>query len=239
MNQSEFRKELIRNSFKSQANLSPAQLFMVSLERFELRRLGLDEKSLLPVLLSIDKIADGSLSIKRVFQLADSHQNTPFEIKTIRVVSLLNSVRRKGLAEIICKCREIPEYSDRKFLEENGVDKDVLLEMAMSHLVLAKIKLGEEDFRAIDVPEKIIKIKNKKLILITLNKHEGSNDCRRARECPMRMRCRKYFDVFSYSGFISYSCSQCPVYKLERDLRNDGYFDPIDVGSYGVAQLGF
>jgi len=237
MNQREFQRLLRSVGLKIDLKLTPAELYAVTLQRFELNSLGLGRGKLLPVLFNISDIEDGELSPSDVLHMKSVNSRTDFKIRTIDMTHLLRSIGKKGVGFEIDN--HVPEFVGRKTMREKGVNEDDLLAMTMSHLVLAKLRLSEEDLRKIGVDEKIIAMKDNKNITVIFQKYTKQLDSRRAKECPFIKRCYKLFENMSDRGFNSFSCATCPIFKVETHLELQGHFHPIEIGSYGVAPVGY
>lgn len=235
-----FQNILKSTSIVAEIELSPADLFGITLDRFELSNLGLNDENLLPILKEVSNIEDGELSLDDVVKMrAVFDIRTNFRINARDMITIARDMDRKDISRLIEDERPALKAVDRKFFRKNGVSDEDFMSLASSYLVLSKIKLNEDDLRKINIPEKLIRMSGKKTIKLLLRKYTKQLDCRRAYQCPLKSRCSAFFERVSDRGFISYSCSECPIYQVERHLENQGHFNEVQVGSFGIAPVGY
>ena len=238
MNQRNFQAILKSVSIVAEIELSPSELFGMTLNRFELKKLGLNEKNLLPILKEISNIGDGEFSLDEVVGMnAVIETSSNFRINSSDMITIARSMDRRDISRLIESEYPAPKFLERKFFRKNNINHEAFLLLTSSYLVLSKIKLNEDDLRKINMPEKLIKMCHRKTIKLFLHKYTKQLDCRRAHECPLKLRCSAFFEKVSDRGFISYSCSECPIYKVERHLESQGHFTELQIGSYGVASV--
>ena len=238
MNQKSFQSDLEKKRSSIEVELSPSELFALTLNKSEIKKLGLCKGNLLPVLKEVSHLRDGQLTLEDVLGMKVVPKiRNDFCISVDDMIIMLRDAGRKELSAKIVQ--KPPKFISRAYLKNHLFGSDDFSSLVYSYLVLSKIKLSRKNLEKIGVDEKILNICERRTITIIFHKYTKDLDCRRAEKCPFTEKCSSFFTRLSGRRYTSYSCSDCLIYKVESHLKNEGHFSQIEIPSYGVAPIGY
>ncbi|PLX21827.1 hypothetical protein C0584_01855 [Candidatus Parcubacteria bacterium] len=205
------------------------QLVAKTMTKAEAKTLGLTEVNLFPVFERVGSIKDYSVSVQDV-----KSRETPFldEVMIMNrgdLVAMSREMKQSDVLAAVTSMAAGKRQIDWRMLERKKITREKLLPLAMSSLVLSKIKLCENDLVKLGVGDYFARGCDRRWIGITLRYVSDKDGILKPEKCPLSVYCNRCLNAISENRIDNFSCDNCGIYKfiVERMKHADNR-DPTD-----------